>query len=438
MNKIRAKAQNYYFIVPYELELQVGAVFYNTEKIINKLEFLATNGLEKIVLINDCTITNFCHSALKNHPDIIDATKAAKAKIKKAAKVSGLEVKFKNCDCFVFNKNYNNTFNKNYTNDYEKIGSFAPFIPKKQEDFIILLDKLATGIYKRTSAAGFKKVILGISGGLDSTLALISAHIMCSKYGIDTQNIISVMLPSSVSSARTKTNGEKLIDALGTTKLEFSIQDAVDRHIQQIGHTSKTDVVYENAQARERTQILLSLATMHSAIMLGTSDLSELALGFSTYGGDSVSHFNPNTNIPKTLVKALINYASGLEQYSAIAATLQDILKTPISPELLANQDTEKIIGAYELHDFFLYYLFKENFSVKSVYQKAQETLAHYPQEVILKTLKTFISRFFNTAFKRSAAPDGIEISSFSLKNIQINSEFKAEVFLKAINECEL
>ncbi|MCL2848190.1 MAG: NAD(+) synthase [Firmicutes bacterium] len=323
-----------------------------------------------------------------------------------------------------------------------------PFIPIGSPELERVLNILGRGILQRLQAAKTEKVIIGTSGGLDSTMVLLIVERIFRENNIDTKNILAVMLPSGVSSSRTKNNAKKLIELLGVSGFEFPIGKAVEQHLKNINHENQNDVVYENAQARERTQILLSLANKHNALMLGTSDMSEIALGFSTYGGDQVSHFNPNANVPKTMIKKLISYMDGMNGYIAtkegrsttasekeLSKILRDILDTPISPELLEHQDTEKILGPYELHDFFIYNLIGRGFSVEKVYALAQLTFPEYKKELILSTLKTFISRFFTNQFKKNASSDGISIHEFDLSNKNLHTEFSAEVYLKAVEK---
>jgi len=309
-----------------------------------------------------------------------------------------------------------------------------PFVPKNAE-FDRIFDILARGIYTRMKEAGNEKVILGLSGGLDSANVLLVVHKMFVKYGLDLKNIICVEMPANTSSSRTKNNAEKMIERLGVTGMVIPIQDAVDAHLKQIGHTSKTDIVYENSQARERTKILLDLANKHGALMLGTGDLSEVALGWSTFGGDQLAQYNPNSSLTKTLIRAMTRNYCLTTKDTELARVLNDVLATPISPELLENQDTEKSIGPYEIHDFYLYNLIGKGLSVEKTFNLACIAFFDYKPKDILNYLRIFITRFFTNQFKRTASCDGIQLHPYDLTGMVINTEFNAEQFLKEVDK---
>jgi len=279
------------------------------------------------------------------------------------------------------------------------------------------------GLAKRWQHTQSETVVIGISGGLDSTLALLVSVRTADKLGYDRKRIIGITMPGFGTTDRTYTNAINLMKSLGITMLEISITDASLQHFKDINHDPKLhDVVYENTQARERTQILMDIANKHSGLVIGTGDLSEMALGWSTYNGDHMSMYAVNSGVPKTLVRYLVDWAAHQLDASS-EEILRDILDTPVSPELLpadANGDiaqkTEDIVGPYELHDFFLYYMVRFGFSPAKILFLAQHAFAEsYPNEVIEKWLKVFIRRFFSQQFKRSCIPDGPKVGSINL-----------------------
>jgi NAD+ synthase (glutamine-hydrolysing) len=268
-----------------------------------------------------------------------------------------------------------------------------------------------------------KTAILGISGGLDSTLALLVTALAFDKAGWPRERIIGVTMPGYGTSSRTKSNAEILMERLGITSREISIKAACDQHFADISHDpSVHDATYENSQARERTQILMDLANKKGGIVIGTGDLSELALGWATYNGDHMSMYGVNGSIPKTLVQSLVRWAAE-NRFEEVKDVLLDIIDTPISPELLPADDkgqiqqvTEDLVGPYELHDFFLYNMIMYGYSPEKIYFLAHKAFAgEYSDNVIKKWLKTFIRRFFNQQFKRSCLPDGPKAGPISL-----------------------
>ena len=311
-----------------------------------------------------------------------------------------------------------------------------PFVPCEAE-FDRIFDIMGRGIKNRMREAHARGVILGLSGGLDSTITLLTAAQMFKKYGLDLKNILCVTMPSENSSERTKKNAAELIAQLGVSGMEIPIRQAVDDHLANIGHIQKNDSVYENAQARERARILLDLANKHNALVLGTSDLSEIALGWSTYGGDQLAHYNPNSSLTKTLIRAMVCAYSKTTKNTKLCDALNDILLTPISPELLKNQETEKLLGPYELHDFFLYNLIGKGFTVSEVFNRAITIFPDKSKQDIIKYLRLFIVRFFNNQFKRNTACDGIHLSEFDLFGKVIPSGFSPETYLKDIERLE-
>jgi NAD+ synthase (glutamine-hydrolysing) len=279
------------------------------------------------------------------------------------------------------------------------------------------------GLAKRWQHTHAQTLVLGISGGLDSTLALLVCVKTADKLGYDRKQILGITMPGFGTTDRTYNNALNLMKSLGITSLEISIKDACEQHFKDIGHDSSVhDVTYENTQARERTQILMDMANKKNGLVIGTGDLSELALGWATYNGDHMSMYAVNTGVPKTLVRYLVDWASHqLDRESELI--LQDVLETPVSPELLPadekgeiSQKTEDLVGPYELHDFFLYYFVRFGFTPQKIYFLAQKAFeADYEKEVLLKWLKVFLRRFFNQQFKRSCMPDGPKVGSINL-----------------------
>ena len=300
----------------------------------------------------------------------------------------------------------------------------TPFIPKEndmssscEEIFSIQV----AGLAKRLVHTGCKNVVVGISGGLDSTLALLVCVRTYDKLGYDRKGIIGVTMPGFGTTDRTHSNAVRLMKELGITQLEISIRDACIQHFKDIGHDiSVHDVTYENSQARERTQILMDLANKHNALVIGTGDLSELALGWATYNGDHMSMYGVNVSVPKTLIRYLVEYVAAT---SPSKVTLLDIVDTPISPELTPAdehgdiaQKTEDLVGPYILHDFFLYYFLRYGFPPQKILMLAKKAFSSsFDDETIQKWLKVFIRRFFSQQFKRSCLPDGPKVGSVSL-----------------------
>lgn len=285
------------------------------------------------------------------------------------------------------------------------------------------------GLAKRLVHTHAKTVVLGVSGGLDSTLALLVCVKTFDRLKRDRKDIIGVTMPGFGTTDRTYTNAVNLMKSLGVTIREVSIAKSVTQHFEDIGHDASVhDVTYENAQARERTQILMDLANELGGMVIGTGDLSELALGWATYNGDHMSMYGVNASIPKTLIKYLVRFVSQqVDEQSAL--TLTDIIDTPISPELIPadadgniKQKTEDLVGPYELHDFFLYYFLRHGFSPRKIYALAQKAFGPgdgsasvYDDATIAHWLKTFCRRFFAQQFKRSCLPDGPKVGSVSL-----------------------
>ena len=304
----------------------------------------------------------------------------------------------------------------------------------------IQVNALAT----RLSHIGCKTAIIGISGGLDSTLALLVTVLAFDRLGWSRNRVVGVTMPGYGTTSRTKSNAEVLMERLGISSNEISIKDACNQHFADISHDpSVHDATYENSQARERTQILMDLANKKGGIVIGTGDLSELALGWATYNGDHMSMYGVNGSIPKTMVQSLVRWAAE-NKFEDVKDVLLDIIDTPISPELLPADDngqiqqvTEDLVGPYELHDFFLYNMIMYGYSPEKIYFLARKAFAgEYSDSVIKKWLKTFIRRFFNQQFKRSCLPDGPKAGPVSLSprgDWSMPSDAYSTAFLESI-----
>ncbi|MGB4406323.1 MAG: NAD(+) synthase [Sphaerochaeta sp.] len=303
----------------------------------------------------------------------------------------------------------------------------APFVPNDPEKRAVRCEKILTlqaiGLKKRLEHTKIGHVVLGLSGGLDSTLALLVSVRSFDLLGLDRSGIIAVTMPCFGTSKRTKGNATSLAEAFGVTLLTIPITEAVTQHFKDIGHEmGNHDVTFENSQARERTQVLMDLANKYSALVVGTGDLSELALGWATYNGDHMSMYGVNASVPKTLVRHLVTHFAN-EEEPKVRKILLDVIATPVSPELLpASEDgtisqvTEEVIGPYALHDFFLYQVVRLHFGPEKVLRLAQVAFGtEYDSLVIRKWLKTFYWRFFSQQFKRSCLPDGPKVGSVSL-----------------------
>ncbi len=320
-----------------------------------------------------------------------------------------------------------------------------PFIPKDgdmQQGCEEILNIQVAGLAKRLYHIGASKAVIGISGGLDSTLALLVTVKSFDKLGLDRKGIIGITMPGFGTTDRTYNNAMALMKALGVTIREISIAKAVTKHFEDIGHDmQKHDVTYENSQARERTQILMDVANQVNGIVIGTGDLSELALGWATYNGDHMSMYGVNAGVPKTLIRYLVSFVAG----ELATDILLDIIDTPISPELIPadamgniKQKTEDLVGPYELHDFFIYYFLRWGFSPKKIFILAQKAFDKtYDDATIKKWLQTFCRRFFTQQFKRSCLPDGPKVGSVSLSprgDWRMPSDASSALWLK---ECE-
>ena len=304
-----------------------------------------------------------------------------------------------------------------------------PFVPEDEQERKHRCNEIlclaAMGLKKRLQHTGAKKAVVGLSGGLDSTLAILTAALAMKMLGRPAEDIIAVTMPCFGTTDRTRDNAVELAGRLGATLLRIDIGEAVKQHFKDIGQSMDDhSVTFENGQARERTQVLMDVANQNGGLVVGTGDLSELALGWATYNGDHMSMYGVNASIPKTLVRHLVSFVAGDKagEDRRLSAVLEDILDTPVSPELLPaiggniSQKTEDLVGPYELHDFFLYYALRWAFPPKKVYRLAVYALGRqYDRATILKWLKNFYRRFFAQQFKRSCLPDGPKVGSVSL-----------------------
>lgn len=324
-----------------------------------------------------------------------------------------------------------------------------PFIPSPdmmEKSCEEILNIQVMGLAKRLVHTGCQKVVIGISGGLDSTLALLVCAMTFDKLGLDRSGIIGVTMPGFGTTDRTYTNAIKLMQSLRITIREISIAKSVTQHFEDIGHDIFVhDTTYENSQARERTQILMDVSNQEGGLVIGTGDLSELALGWCTYNGDHMSMYAVNASIPKTLIACLVKFVAGTMDADT-SATLHDVVDTPISPELVPadedgniQQKTEDLVGPYELHDFFLYYFMRHGFRPMKIFLLAQKAFeGQYEDDVIKHWLKTFFRRFFSQQFKRSCLPDGPKVGSISLSprgDWRMPSDASSELWLR---ECEM
>ena len=326
----------------------------------------------------------------------------------------------------------------------------TPFVPsdmydrEKRCEEILAIQSM--GLKKRLAHTGCQNAVVGISGGLDSTLALLVTVRAFDALGIPREKITAVTMPGFGTTDRTYDNAVGMIRCLGATFREISIVPAVNQHFADIGHDASVhDVTYENCQARERTQILMDIANKSGGMVIGTGDMSELALGWATYNGDHMSMYGVNCSVPKTLVRHLVRYYADTCGDARLAEVLYDVLDTPVSPELLPPEDgkisqkTEDLVGPYELHDFYLYQVLRYGFSPAKVYRLAKRAFAgSYDDATILKWLKTFYKRFFSQQFKRSCIPDGPKVGTIALSprgDLRMPSDASVNVWMREIEE---
>lgn len=329
----------------------------------------------------------------------------------------------------------------------------TPFVPSDEGnraqrcEEILLMQ--SSGLKKRVLHTGSKSLVIGISGGLDSCLALLAAVKAVDLMNRSRKDIIAVTMPCFGTTERTKSNAVKLCEALGVTLREVNITKSVLQHFEDIGHDPENrNVVYENGQARERTLVLMDIANETGGLVVGTGDLSELALGWATYNGDHMSMYGVNGGVPKTLVRHIVRFYGDTCDSEDLRQTLYDILDTPVSPELLPAEDgkisqiTEDLVGPYELHDFFLYYAVRRGFSPKKIFRLAVYALGDkYDKEVILKWLKNFYGRFFSQQFKRSCLPDSPKVGSVTLSprgDWRMPSDAVRTVWSRELEEIEI
>ena len=323
----------------------------------------------------------------------------------------------------------------------------TPFIPNDDNYDSCLEDISKTqviGLATRLKHTGIKNVVLGISGGLDSTLAIIACVNTFKYLNYDLKNIHAISMPCFGTTNRTKSNAQKICETYGVTFKEINISKSVLEHFEAINHNKDLyDVTYENSQARERTQVLMDVANQCNGLVVGTGDLSELALGWATYNGDHMSMYGINGSIPKTLIRHLVNFEAN-KSCGPLKEALIDVLNTPVSPELLPPKEngeiaqiTEDVVGPYELHDFFLYYFVRYNSSLKKIFYLAQKAFKDkYDSEIIKKWLTIFVTRFFRQQFKRNCLPDGPKVGTVSLSprgDLVLPSDSSVAVWLKEL-----
>lgn len=334
----------------------------------------------------------------------------------------------------------------NITRDFAK----NPFVPADDDErnrrCNHILNIQSYGLKKRLEHIGCKNAVIGLSGGLDSTLALLVTVKAFELAGLQREGIIAVTMPCFGTTDRTYNNALTLAKTLSVTLKEIKIEKAVRQHFTDIGHDINVlDVTYENSQARERTQILMDVANATGGIVIGTGDMSELALGWATYNGDHMSMYGVNCGVPKTLVRYLVKYYADTCDNDELKRALIDVLDTPVSPELLPPKDgeisqkTESLVGPYDLHDFFLYYMLRYGFSPKKIYRMACKSYkSDYSSDIILKWEKEFYKRFFSQQFKRSCLPDGPKVGSIALSprgDLRMPSDACRTVWFKELEE---
>lgn len=333
----------------------------------------------------------------------------------------------------------------------ERKYSKYPFVPKddilRNERCLEIINIQSSALARRLIQLNYPKCVIGMSGGLDSTLAFLVTVRAFEKLNLDNKNIIGITMPGFGTTDRTYNNSIKLVESYNTTLKEINIKEACAIHMKDIGlNPTDISITYENIQARERTQILMDVANMEKGIVIGTGDLSELALGWCTYNGDHMSMYSVNSSIPKTLIRYLVKWFMDNEK-GIRHDVLKDILSTPISPELLPPdkygnivQKTENSIGPYVLHDFFLYHFLRYGVRPKKLYFLALHTFNDFSREDILNYLKIFINRFFTQQFKRNCVPDGIKVGSISLSprgDLRMPSDMEYKSYLKELDELE-
>lgn len=335
---------------------------------------------------------------------------------------------------------------------WERFIDPSPFVPSDETERKNRCEEIlsiqAMGLKKRLKHTNCKYAVVGISGGLDSTLALLVTARAFDLLGLPRENIISVTMPCFGTTDRTYHNACLMTKKLGATLKEVNIKEAVNVHFRDISHDPAVhDVTYENSQARERTQVLMDIANQVGGMVIGTGDMSELALGWATYNGDHMSMYGVNSSVPKTLVRHLVSYYASICEQDALRDVLLDVLDTPVSPELLPPengliaQKTEDLVGPYELHDFFLYYILRYGYHPEKIYRLAVKAFdGEYKNETILKWLKVFYRRFFNQQFKRSCLPDGPKVGSAAVSprgDLRMPSDACSRLWLEELEKLE-
>ena len=340
-----------------------------------------------------------------------------------------------------------------YDRPFDRTVEAMPFVPaeddRRHSRCEEILNIQATGLARRLAHTRSTKAVVGISGGLDSTLALLVTVRAFDRLGLDRRGIVGITMPGFGTTGRTYGNALTLMRGLGVTAREIPIRAACEQHFRDIGlPENDRSTTYENAQARERTQILMDVANREGALVVGTGDLSELALGWATYNGDQMSMYGVNASVPKTLVRHIVEWYAAHCAEGSVREVLCDVAATPVSPELLPAdaeggiaQKTEELVGPYELHDFFLYRFVRQGFSPAKILFLAERAFGRrYDRATILRWMKTFFSRFFSQQFKRSAMPDGPKVGSVALSprgDWRMPSDASAAVWLAEIDRLE-
>ncbi len=328
-----------------------------------------------------------------------------------------------------------------------------PFIPEDKDACAARCEEILTiqalALKKRAEHAYAKSLVIGISGGLDSTLALLVAAKAADMLKMDRKCIYAITMPGFGTTDRTYDNAVAMIKCIGATFMKISIKDAVIKHFEDIGHDMDVhDVTYENSQARERTQILMDIANKYNGMVIGTGDMSELALGWATYNGDHMSMYGVNAAIPKTLIRYVVNYYADTTEDEKLSSILKDVIDTPVSPELIPPesgkivQKTEDLVGPYELHDFFIFHVLRYGYTPFKVFFMAKNAFCgRYDDETILKWLKTFYRRFFAQQYKRTCVPDGPKIGSVGLSprgDLKMPSDACSRLWLEEVERIEI
>lgn len=356
------------------------------------------------------------------------------------------------CNQSIAGKNFHTLLTDNTETKLDRVFPQTPFVPSVKSDLDQRCEEIlniqSVGLMTRLRHIGCKDVVLGLSGGLDSTLALIVCVHAFDMLGLDRKGIHTITMPCFGTTDRTYNNACRLAKSYGASLEEINIKESVNQHFRDISHNQNIhDVTYENSQARERTQILMDKANQYGGIVIGTGDLSELALGWATYNGDHMSMYAVNASIPKTLVRWLVNYEANISE-DFLKSVLLDVLDTPVSPELLPpdesgkiSQKTEDLVGPYELHDFFLYYMMRFGFSPSKIFRMACLSFRDkYSPQIIMKWEKKFYWRFFSQQFKRSCLPDAPKVGSVTLSprgDWRMPSDASVHIWIKELEEIE-